>query len=337
MRFAALATLVFALSAAGQNAPPAPINCLNEPRNLAYNDFYNAKKATDAAGQQRAYELAKAFVENWTSCSDQYTDAAKRFIGLYEDAMNHISLAQNAFGAKPDHAKAFEIGRKILESNPDDLPALLALVYAGQSEATAKNETFAAEALANAKKAIALIESGKDSASWSPFKNREEALSFVTLYAANLSLVAKDPAAAVPLYVKVASIAGPPGHDPSTFLRLAAAYQQWQLDPMQREYNEKFSGKPESAEGKWVIAQMDQVIDRIIDAYARAISLAGDNARYADAKTAWMEALRNYYKFRFGDSMPGFDDYLANATARPLPEPYVPQPYTPEPAAPKRR
>ena len=335
MRFAALAALVFALSAAAQEA--APVNCLNEPRNLAYNDFYNAKKAADAAGQQRAYELAKAFVENWTSCSDQYTEAAKRFIGLYENAMERYNLAQNAFGAKPDHAKAFEIGRKILATDPDNLPALLALVYAGQSEATAKNETFAAEALDDAKKAIALIEAGKDSASWSPFKNREEALSFVTLYAANLSLVAKNPAAAVPLYVKVASIAGPPGHDPAMFLRLAAAYQQSQLDPMQRDYNEKFGGEPVSAEGRWSIDQVDQVVDRIIDAYARAISLAGDNARYAEAKTAWMDALKTYYKFRFGDSMPGFDDYLANTATRPLPEPYVPKSYTPEPAAPKRR
>jgi tetratricopeptide (TPR) repeat protein len=336
MRFAALATLVFALSAAAQ-APPPPVNCLNEPRNLAYNDFYNAKKATDAAGQQRAYELAKAFVENWTLCSDQYTDAAKRFVALYEDATERFALSQSAFGAKPDHAKAFEIGRKILTTNPDDLPALMALAYAGNSEATAKNEEFAAEALTDAKKAIALIESGKGPVAWSPFKSREDALSFLTLYAANLSLVAKDPAGAIPLYIKVGTIAGPAGHDPSSYIRLAAAYLQSQLEPMQLEYNEKFGGKPESAEGKWQIAQMDQVIDRVLDAYARAISLAGDNARYAQAKPAWMDALRNYYKFRFGDGMPGFDNYLANATTRPLPEPYVPKPYTPEPAAPKRR
>lgn len=334
MRFAVLATLVFTLSAAAQEAPP--VNCLNEPRNLAYNDFYNAKKATDAAGQQRAYELAKAFVESWTSCSDQYTEAAKRFVALYEDAISHYDLSQNAFGAKPDRAKAFDIGHKILTTNPDDLPALMALAYAGNSEATAKNEAFAAEALTDAKKAIALIESGKEAAAWSPFKNREEALSFLTLYAANLSLVAKDPVSAIPLYVKVASIAGPPGHDPSTYIRLAAAYLQSQLDPMQKEYNEKFGGKPESAEGRWEIAQMHQVIDRVLDAYARAISLAGDNARYAQAKPAWMDALKSYYKFRFGDGMPGFDDYLANATTRPLLEPYVPKPYTPEPAAPKR-
>lgn len=335
MRFVALATLVFALSAAAQEAPP--VNCLNEPRNLAYNDFYNAKKATDAAGQQRAYELAKSFVETWTSCSDQYTDAAKRFIGLYEDAMEHLNLAQNAFGAKPDRAKAFEGGRKILAASPDDLPALMALAYAGNSEATAKNEEYAAEALADAKKAIALIESGKGPLAWSPFKSREDALSFLTLYAANLSIVTKDPAGAIPLYLKVSTIPGPAGHDPSSYIRLAAAYLQSQLEPMQVEYNEKFSGKPETGEGKWTIAQMNQVIDRVLDAYARAIELAGDNARYAQAKPAWMDALKNYYKFRFGDSMPGFDAYLANATSRPLPEPYVVKPYTPEPAATKRR
>src|ERR1044071_5282452 len=302
MRFAVLATLVFALSAAAQ-APPPPVNCLNEPRNLAYNDFYNAKKATDAAGQQRAYELAKAFVENWTLCSDQYTEAAKRFVALYEDATERFARSQSAFGAKPDHAKAFEIGRKILTTNPDDLPALMALAYAGNSEATAKNEEFAAEALTDAKKAIALNEPGKGPVAGPPFKSREDALSFLTLYAANLSLVAKDPAGAIPLYIKVGTIAGPAGHDPSSYIRLAAAYLQSQLEPMQLEYNEKFGGKPESAEGKWQIA--------------------------------WMDALKNYYKFRFGDSMKGFDDYLANATARPLPEPYVPKPYEPESAATK--
>jgi hypothetical protein len=62
------------------------------------------------------------------------------------------------------------------------------------------------------------------------------------------------------------------------------------------------------------------VIDRIIDAYARAVALSGTDAQYREARARWTEQLTGFYKFRHNDSTEGLEAYIASVTAKPLPE-----------------
>ena len=318
--------------------------CDSEERSAAYADYYNlrAKKnasgAPDVASQKQAYDLAKAYLEKYgAACADQYTDAVRKFVTAYEEASERFHLTRAAFGATPDPATAFAIGRRILEKSPDDVHALMAMTHAGHAAVADKNESFVDDALASGKQAIDLIEVGKAPASWDPFKSREAALSYLSFYMGELSFTKRDLANAIAWLVKAGTLEGPAKKEPTTYSRLAAAYHMGQLTAMQQEYNAKYAGKPETPEGKHALNEILYVYDRIIDAYARAVHLAGDDPKYAPFKKPWMDALQNFYKRRVNEDMTGFDSYIAAAMDRPLLAPYERKPYTPAPAAPSKK
>ncbi|HEX8421949.1 MAG TPA: hypothetical protein VF634_00970, partial [Pyrinomonadaceae bacterium] len=74
---------------------------------------------------------------------------------------------------------------------------------------------------------------------------------------------------------------------------------------------------------------LNQVMDRVMDAYARAIRLAGSDAKFQQAKTEWMQQLTDFYKFRNNNTTTGLDAFIASTASKPLPEPFTPQPYVP--------
>jgi cell division septation protein DedD len=79
-------------------------------------------------------------------------------------------------------------------------------------------------------------------------------------------------------------------------------------------------------------AKADQVVDHMIDALARAIAYSSsDAARYAQARTTWMEGLTNYYKYRNNGSDTGLKELIAGITSKPVPKPGEPvAPMTPQ-------
>jgi len=321
---------------------PDPI-CEGDARINLYTEYYNNKSKKDAAGnpdpaaQKYAYEASKQFLEKYAEkCPDKYTDAIRKYVQAYDAATDRYDLARASFSTKPDPAKAFEIGRRILSTTADDLGVLMTLAHAGNAALTAKNETYVAEALTDAKKAIEQIEAGKAPSSWSPYKGKDDALSYLYYYTGNLAFASKDTADAARWFYKATTVEGPMKSDPVLYGKLAVAYQLSQLDAMHKDFNEKFGGKQETPEGKFALDQLNQVVDRIMDGYARAVALSGDDARYTQAKAAWLESLRSYYKFRIGETLAGFDEYLAQATTRPLPAPFEPKVYVPEPVVSKK-
>jgi hypothetical protein len=62
------------------------------------------------------------------------------------------------------------------------------------------------------------------------------------------------------------------------------------------------------------------VLDKIIDAYARAVALAGSDPAHQSAKTQSMTQLTNFYKFRHENSDAGLTDYIAKVLSTPLPQ-----------------
>jgi hypothetical protein len=98
---------------------------------------------------------------------------------------------------------------------------------------------------------------------------------------------------------------------------------------LQKEFTARYGGKPETDESKFALNNLNQVMDRVIDAYARAVNLAGADPKMATDKKVWLETLTGFYKFRNNDSTTGLDAFIASATSKPLPEPFTPQPYVP--------
>src|SRR5262249_6856809 len=153
-------------------------------------------------------------------------------------------------------------------------------------------------------KAIEMIEGGANpGASWAPFENKEDALAKLNYVLG--SLEAPDaPDKAITHLIKAASY--PNSKIKSTALTyslLAEAYEHGPYAKLSAEYKTKFGGQNETPESKLALENINQIIDREIDAYARAVALAGSDPN----KATWMATLTDLCKFRNNKSDAGLD------------------------------
>lgn len=344
LTLAALACL-FALPTFAQEAAPAAAAaanpCEEAARTEAYTKYYelkgkkDAKKQPDAAAQKEAYGVGKEYLVKYASCNDTYSKAVQKFVNSYNEAVRKLDFPKFLYGSDAaatgkDLGQAFALGKDMLNADPNDLGVLINLGYAGYTAQSSKTPvmTYSADALGYARKAIQLIESGQSPASWTPFKAKDESLAYLN-FAVGEYLIKSDPAGAIPSYLKALALETPVKTTAGAYARLAAAYQVGQYDPLQKEFTAKYGGKPETDESKFALNNLNQVMDRVIDAYARAVNLAGTDPKLQEDKKVWMETLTGFYKFRNNDSTTGLDAFIAGATSKPLPEPFTPQPYVP--------
>jgi len=302
--------------------------CSAESKTAIYGEFYNEIKGDQA----KAYEAAKKYV----ACPTDSTDDAevkriqylKDFIAKYEKARRKDQVIDLVY-SKSDFPKAFEAGRQVLADDPENLRTLIALSYAGYSAAVAKNTSFSSEALGYAKKAIQLIDSGKTVDNWQPFTGKDEALGY--LYYTIGVLNAQNPGEALPAFIKAAQYEGKIKKLPSTYAYIAGTYEAGPYAKMSANYKTMYEGKDETPESKLALANINQIIDRMIDAYARAVALAGTDPKFQAGKTEWMEGLTTWYKYRHNQVTDGLNEMIASVLSKPLPP--EPTPLTTLPAS----
>ncbi|HEY0082687.1 MAG TPA: hypothetical protein VGB61_07850 [Pyrinomonadaceae bacterium] len=336
----ALATC-FALPAFAQDAAPAAAAnpCEEAARGEMYTRYYelkgrkDTKGQPDAAAQKEAYGIGQEYLTKYASCNDTYSKAVQKFVTQYGDAVRKVSGAaelHDALYVKKDYAKAFQVAQPMIASDPENLSLLIQLGYAGYNAQSLNPPvtTFTPAALGYARKAIGMLEAGKTPSDWVLFKSKDEALAYLN-FAVGEYMIKSDPAGAVPFYLKSFALESPVKTTAQAYARLAAAYQVGQYDPLQKEFTAKYGGKPETDESKFALNNLNQVMDRVIDAYARAVNLAGNDPKAAAEKKVWLETLTGFYKFRNNDLTTGLDAFIASATSKPLPAPFTPQPYVP--------
>ncbi len=279
-----------------------------------YTRFVNNRKTNEAA----AYQAAKEYLQKYPKENDQYTQYLQKWIVIYERDERKRTLPQLVYNAK-NFAGAYSVGKQILADEPDYLPALIHLGYAGYlAMTTAKNEAFNADAQAYAKKAIRSIEAGKSPASWLPFKGKEDTLAQLYYTVGFLNLKNAPDSAIEPL-IKATQFETDLKKSPSIYYFIAAAYESGPYKTMAAAYQTTFAGKDESAQSKLALEKLNVIIDRMIDAYARAVLAAGNDPSNAQNKTQWSNKLAEFYKFRHEGSDVGLNDLIAGALARPLP------------------
>jgi hypothetical protein len=79
------------------------------------------------------------------------------------------------------------------------------------------------------------------------------------------------------------------------------------------------------------LANINQLVERMIDGYARAVFLAGSDAQFAKQKPVWMDSLTTWYKYLHNGSDAGMNELVAGITSKPLPP--EPTPLTSLPAS----
>ncbi len=277
-----------------------------------------------------AYEAAKEYMRRYGKEDDQYTRYFKVWIPAFEDDERARRLAaekedreQRLLQAitQKRFADAYAQAKQVLNDDATNVKVLIPLGYSAVIASTeSKNENFNAEAAAYAHRALQLIESGKAPDSWSPFKNKEDVLASLN-YAIGFYLHKSNPADAIASLIRAAQIESDRKTAPSTYYYLAVAYQSGPYKKLSADYSARFANKPETPEGKAALDNLYKVVDKIIDAYARAVALAGNDPQNQKAKTAWMQLLTDFYKFRHESSDAGLNEFVAGVLAKPLPQP----------------
>jgi hypothetical protein len=101
-------------------------------------------------------------------------------------------------------------------------------------------------------------------------------------------------------------------------LPYSGAYETGDYAKQSEVYKSNFAGKEETPESKSALANLYEIIDRMIDGYARAVALAGNDPKFASLKSTWNESLGTWYKFRNGSDA-GMSEMVANILTKPLP------------------
>lgn len=279
---------------------------------------------------QLAYEAAKEYMRRYSKEDDQYTRYLKTWIAAYEEderarrlAAERADREQQLLGSftQRDFAKAYGLAKQVLADNPENARVLVALGYGAVAASTeARNESFNADATNYAEKAIQLIESGKTPEAWAPFKNKDDVLASLH-YAIGFYELKTKPDEAIVHLIKAAQSTTDRKTSPSTYYYLAIAYQNGPYKRLSDDYKRRFANQPETPESKAALDGVNKVIDHIIDAYARAIALAGNDAQHQANKVEWTKRVTDLYKFRHENSDAGLNELIASVLTKPLPQP----------------
>jgi hypothetical protein len=275
-----------------------------------------------------AYQAAKDYMAKYSKEDDQYTRYLRQWISAYEEDLRAMRAAaekadreQQLLGSftQKDFAKAYGMAKQVLADNPENLKVLIALGYEGVLASEARNESFNNDAATYARKAIQLIESGRTPDSWAPFKNKEDVLSSL-YYAEGFYALKPRPEVAVADFIKASQINSDRRTSASTYYYLALAYQNGAYKRLSDDYSRRFANQAESPESKAALDSINKVVDKMIDAYARAVALAQKDPQQAAAMTSWRARLTDFYKFRHDGSDVGLNEFIAGVLATPLPQ-----------------
>ena len=302
-----------------------PVVTDDEVKVNVYKRFWDNRVPNPAV----AYEAARDYMQRYSKENDDYTRYLKSWIAAYEEDQRVLRLTaeradreQQLLGSfsEKNYARAYGLANQVLTDDPNNVRVLIALGYGAVAASTeARNETFNAEAAKHAAKAIQLIGSGRTPETWAPFKGKDDVLGSLH-YALGYYALKSNPDTAIPSFITATQVDADRRSSPTTYSLLALAYQNGPYKRLSDDYSRRFANQPETPESKAAIEAINKVVDRIIDAYARAVALAGNNPQHQAAKTQSMAQLTNFYKFRHNNSDAGLTEFIAGVLSKPLPQ-----------------
>ena len=289
-----------------------------ETEDQAKIDIYTRFVNNRLSNETLAYQAAKEYLQKYPKDDDAYTRYLRPWVTLYDKWDRKRRVPQLIYDEK-NYAEGYKLGKQVLSEEPDEVATLMYLGYGAYlASTTAKNESFNADARGYAQKAITAIESGKSPDEWKPFKDKDDALAHL-YYTIGFIDFRSAPDRAIDSFIKTARFETDLKKAPSTYYFLAAAYETGPYKTLAAAYQANFAGKEESAASKLALEKLNLVIDRMIDAYARAIAAAGSDPANAQNKAQWLAKVTDFYKFRNNGSDAGLNELIAGVLSKPLP------------------
>jgi hypothetical protein len=304
-RIAAFTIILFALSAVSfaQDKGKKDEN-YNKIAKLA-----NSKKAED---QDKAYVIAKDFITAFGKDNDDKVKKINEFIDSYEFTKLNALIDTG----KTDDA--FLFGKEMLEKKPEEVYILMNLAYAGFEALTKKkDDSFGGDSINFAKQAIMLLEKGKLPKTFTPFKTQTDATAWMYVIIGNFSQGFDPKEAAVNFYNALKF-----DTELKTQTQLyssIAQYYEKQYEQMAADFKLKHGSKSsEDAEMKADNVKIDELLDRMIESYARTVKIA-EAEKNPDA-AGFKTRLVQIYQFRKKTDA-GLNELLDKVLSTPMPMP----------------
>ncbi|HEY5839301.1 MAG TPA: hypothetical protein VIT19_09720 [Pyrinomonadaceae bacterium] len=327
MKFINRATILVAvLTLSAVSAWAQAKECTDDFKTATYSKWYDNRKDN----QDAAYAAAKEYVAVCTT-DDQYSAVLKKFIADYDKLHSNQKLATDfdaAVKAK-NYAEQNRLGKQLvaMPSYADNAVIYLLMAGAGLGDPNLLSESAQA-----AKKAIELVEAGK-TFDKSGYTTRDQALAAMNYLIAK-STMKTSPTDAIPFYIKAAKYQSDLQKSPVVYNELATAYGEGPVAKYARDYAAiAAAGKSvDDPETKLVVANLNQALDRQIDAFARAAAVSTAEAD----KKAFLDILAAMYKDRHkkDPAQNELNTMVASALSRPLPDAPTPITTLPTPAGP---
>lgn len=290
----------FALFAAPALAQTA--TCTEEFKTATYKKYYDNRKDK----QEIAFQAAEEWIATCPTDESPYAAAIKKFHAAYKAAMGADQGKKQFEDAytKKNYAEQMRLGKQVLTTEPDNTAVHIIMGIAGLGDAALLNESAT-----YAKKAITMVEAGKPPA---PLATKDQALAYLN-YAVGKSMLKTAPADALPYLLKTAKLESEVKKNPQLFVEIAGAYGEGPIAKQSDEYKAKYT--TETPESKVALENINQLIDRQIDALARAAAMSTNPAN----KKAIMDLLTGLYKDR-NKSETGLNEMLASIQSKPVPD-----------------
>ena len=312
-----LIALAIAIAAFAAPALAQSKECNDENKAAWYKTFYDNFRGT-AEQQKTAVDAAKTYI---AACpadpADQQRPYMEKWVAKYDAVMQKAELLNNFKKAadSKNYADEMKYGKQILATEPDSPYFTIMLGSAGLGDANVMPDS-----VQYAKKSIELIEAGKP---FDPYKSKDQALAYLNYMLAKNS-AKSDPNTAITYFVKAAKYESDLKKNPVLYNELATAYGEGPVDKFAKEYKALAdAGKSvDSPEAKLAVANLNQALDRQIDAFARAAAVSTTDTD----KKAFMDVLAAVYKDR-NKKDPAANELntlVASALSKPIPDPPTP-------------
>ncbi len=267
----------------------------------------NTKKSDD---RELAYQMGKKYLAEHGKDNDDKAKKVKAYVENYRMAEFNKAADETKM------ANALKYGEDILADQPENSYVTMNLGYTALEMMTKnQDKSFGVQGIMYAKKTLELFAAGKVPADFKPFKDQNEvtALMYYTIGSYTVDSNVKEAAIAF----QKASLIDSQVKAKSYIYYIAAFHYEKVYETLAADFQTKYAGKPETDAMKAERAEIDKVIDRMIDAYARTVKCAEPESN--PSLGMWKDRLKQVYTFRKGSDK-GLNELVSGILATPMAE-----------------
>jgi hypothetical protein len=314
---------VFAGGTPGPDGSNALIQWQDEKNDL-YRRLVLLIRSSNSDDQKKGYELCKEYLRKFGGDKDEYVGHISKWVAEYEKVSRPYQFSTYISGKKLK--EAFNVGKQILAEQDDkklQLSVMIRLAFAGyEASVRDKNIQYESEALLYAKEALQEIEMGIIAASWSPFKDKTETEAWMN-YVTGVFLFKKSESEAAPFFYKAIQFDSSVKKASYSYYAIAFFYEK-KYEVAAKNYEAKYGAlTAETPESKAEREKLNALLDRMIDAYARAVKYAEAEPTNQQNRIGWKERVTILYKFR-KETTNGLDALINSVLNQQMKDPSTP-------------